>query len=198
MNWCIASRMHRFFMIHAAVVEKNEQAVIMPAWSGSGKSTLCAALVHRGWRLLSDEFCLLDLSNGRVYPTPRPIPLKNEAIAAFQTFAPNAVMGPTFYQTRKGDIAHLRPPTNAAQKIDQSATPAHVVLPRYRSDGNSALEPVSQANAMLLMAANSFNFNLLGAPAFDALSRMMKTVTCHRIFYSDLERAVESMESLAS
>jgi predicted ATPase len=29
--------------------------VILPAPPGSGKSTLCAALVTRGWRLLSDE-----------------------------------------------------------------------------------------------------------------------------------------------
>lgn len=198
MNWCLASRLHRYFMIHAAVVARNDQALILPAWSGSGKSTLCAALVARGWRLLSDEFCLLDLTDGRIYPSPRPIPLKNEAIAAFRAFSPETVMGPTFYQTRKGDIAHLRPPRNAVLKINDAATPAWIVLPRYRPDGDSQLEPISATNAMLLMAANSFNFNLLGTPAFDALSRMMKTVTCHRIFYSDLGAAVQSMETLPS
>ena len=196
MNWCLASRLHRFFMIHAAVVAKDNRAMILPAWSGSGKSTLCAALMQRGWRLLSDEFCLLNLQNGSIHPVPRPIPLKNEAIAAFQTFAPDATLGPTFFQTRKGDIAHLRPTPSAFAQIQQSATPTWVVLPRYRAGEPTRLEPVAAARAMLLMSANSFNFNLLGSPAFDALSQMIKHVSCHRINYSDLNDAVAAVERL--
>lgn len=196
MNWCTASRLHRYFMIHAAVAARGDQAIILPAWSGSGKSTLCAALVQRGWRLLSDEFCLLSLSDGNVYPNPRPIPLKNEAIAAFRAFAPDATLGPTFYQTRKGDIAHVRPPAASVQGNDTPAKPAWVVLPRYHADGESVLEPVAPGRALLLMAANSFNFNLLGTPAFDALTHMIKGVSCHRIAYSDLDDAVASLEEL--
>jgi HprK-related kinase A len=195
-NWCTASRLHRYFMIHAAVAARDDRAMILPAWSGSGKSTLCAALIQKGWRLLSDEFCLLSLTDGSIHPTPRPIPLKNEAIAAFRAFAPNAVIGPTFYQTRKGDIAHVRPPPSSIQQSEVTAKPAWVVLPRYRADGKSDLEPVEPGRALMLMAANSFNFNLLGTPAFDALSRMMKTVSCHRIAYSDLDDAVASLEKL--
>ena len=196
MNWCLASRLHRFFMIHAAVVARDDQAIILPAWSGSGKSTLCAALMQRGWRLLSDEFCLLNLDDGKVHPVPRPIPLKNAAIAAFKAFAPDATMGPTFFQTRKGDIAHLRPTPSAFAQIRNSATPAWVVLPRYQADEVTRLEPVDAGRAMLLMSANSFNFNLLGSPAFDALSRLMKTVSCHRINYSDLNDAVAALDQL--
>lgn len=196
MNWCLASRLHRYFMIHAAVVAKHNRALILPAWSGSGKSTLCAALMQRGWRLLSDEFCLLNLQDGSIQPTPRPIPLKNAAIAAFQTFAPDATMGPTFYQTRKGDISHLRPTPSAFEQIHESANPTWVILPRYHADKPTRLEPVAAARAMLLMSANSFNFNLLGSPAFDALSKMIKTVSCHRISYSDLDDAVAAVEQL--
>ena len=197
MNWCIASRLHQYFMIHAAVVERENQAIILPAWSGSGKSTLCAALVQHGWRLLSDEFCLLSLADGDIMPVPRPIPLKNEAITAFREFSPDSVIGPTFFQTRKGDIAHLRPPLSALENISQPARPRWIVLPRYRADGNSAITPVESGRALLLMSANSFNFNLLGAPAFDALSHMMSQVSCHKIVYSDLNQAVTAIESLS-
>jgi len=46
------------------------------------------------------------------------------------------------------------------------------------------------------MASNSFNFSLLGAPAFDALSQLIAQVDCHRIAYSDLEQAVTVMDAL--
>lgn len=196
LNWVVARRMQGYFMIHAAVVARGDRAVILPAWSGSGKSTLCAALVQHGWRFLSDEFCLLGLEDGLIHPIPRPIPLKNESIPAFRRFAPNAVMGPTFLNTRKGDITHVRPPTSSLDRIGDPVAPAWVVLPRYQADANTRLEPITPDRALLLMASNSFNFNLLGTPAFDALSRLIEAVECHRIAYSDLEQAVEVMDTL--
>jgi len=196
LNWVVARRMQRYFMIHAAVVARGDRAAILPAWSGSGKSTLCAALIQRGWRLLSDEFCLLNIADGKIHPIPRPIPLKNESIPAFRRFAPDAVMGPTFFQTRKGDISHIRPPRSALDAIEQAVTPAWVVLPRYQADATARLEPVVPGRALLLMASNSFNFSLLGAPAFDALSQLIAQVDCHRIAYSDLEQAVTVMDTL--
>ena len=197
LNWVIARRMQSYFMIHAAVIARDNQAAILPAWSGSGKSTLCAALVQHGWRFLSDEFCLLGLDDGKIRPLPRPIPLKNESIAAFRQFAPDAIMGPTFLNTRKGDIVHVRPPSSALDAIEQVVTPKWVVLPRYQADAKAHLEPVVPGRALLLMASNSFNFSPLGTPAFDALSRLIETVDCHRIVYSDLEQAVEVMDALS-
>src|SRR5690349_22879332 len=77
MNWCVTHRAHSYLIIHAAVLERHGRALILPAPPGSGKSTLCAALVTRGWRLLSDEMTLVRLSDGALLPVPRPVSLKN-------------------------------------------------------------------------------------------------------------------------
>ena len=55
-------------------------ALILTGESGAGKSTLAALLGERGWRLMGDEFALLDLETGALLPFPRAVSLKNGAI----------------------------------------------------------------------------------------------------------------------
>jgi len=104
LNWLIASQAHQYLMFHAAILERNGQAMMLPAAPGSGKSTLCAALMLNGWRLLSDEFGLLRPETGLLDPLPRPIPLKNESIDIIRQYSQKAVFGPTYPKTRKGDV----------------------------------------------------------------------------------------------
>ena len=62
--------------------------MLLPAPPGAGKSTLCAGLVHRGWRLLSDELALVDMETGLVRGMARPVNLKNKSIEVIRDFAP--------------------------------------------------------------------------------------------------------------
>lgn len=78
MNWCISTQANFYLLLHSAVIERNGFAAIMPAPPGSGKSTLCAALINRGWRLLSDELALISLHDQNIYPLARPVGLKND------------------------------------------------------------------------------------------------------------------------
>ena len=110
LNWSIATSAHHHLMFHAAAMERDGRALLLPAVPGSGKSTLSAALAHRGWRLLSDEFGLIAPTTGQVVPLPRAVALKNASIDIIKRFAPEAHLGPVFPKTRKGDVAHMRPP----------------------------------------------------------------------------------------
>ena len=65
-NWCAATQANQYVMIHAAVLERHGRALVLPGIPGAGKSTLCAALAHRGWRLLSDEFALIQPVDGQI------------------------------------------------------------------------------------------------------------------------------------
>ncbi len=49
LNWVVASHIYNYLIVHAAVVEKNDSALILCGKPGAGKSTLCAALINRGW-----------------------------------------------------------------------------------------------------------------------------------------------------
>jgi HprK-related kinase A len=107
MNLQMALGWRRQLILHASAVERGGKALIMTGESGSGKSTLSAMLGRSGWRFMGDEFALIDPVTGEAVPYPRLISLKNEAIQAMQTAAPDAVFGPLMHGTPKGEIRHL-------------------------------------------------------------------------------------------
>jgi HprK-related kinase A len=197
LNWCIASHSHQYLIIHASVVERNGQAFIFPGTPGSGKSTLCAALVSRGWRLLSDEMTLLSVNDGFVYPVPRPISLKNRSIDVIQDFAPDAVLGAVFKNTAKGSIGHVRPSDDSVALGEIPAQPAKLIFPKYERDSNTVLTPLSKSRALLKAAENCFNYNILGLKGFTTLSNLIDASDCYEFKYSHLEEAVALFTDLA-
>jgi len=196
-NWCVATRAHHLLMLHAAVVERGGLAMLFPAWPGHGKSTLCAALIHSGWRLLSDEFGLVRPCDGMLLPIPRLIPLKNESIAVIGRFRPEAVIGPCFFGTRKGTVAHVRPPTESVSRSQEPARPRWLIFPRWVADAPLSLSPISKSDAFLMVASNSFNYEVLDETAFRLVSEMVGRCACRSLVYSDLDEAVSALDALA-
>lgn len=196
LNWCIANHCHRFLMIHAAVVEREGCAAILAAPPGSGKSTLCAALVSRGWRLLSDELALIDPATLRITPIPRPIGLKNDSIEIIRHFNPSAVIGPVVKDTRKGTVTHMKAPVGSILRSRETACPAWVIFPRYERDAAVRLRPHSKARTVVRLAENSFNYTLLGAIGFDALIGTVDQAECYEFTYSKLDDAISIFADL--
>jgi HprK-related kinase A len=198
MNWCVTHRAHSYLIIHAAVLERHGRALILPAPPGSGKSTLCAALVTRGWRLLSDEMTLVGLDDGALLPVPRPVSLKNGSIAVIRDFAPEAVLGKPVENTTKGTIAHLKPPTESILRAAEPALPAFIVFPRYEAGAATSLTPLPKARAFMQVAENAFNYQVLGAAGFAALGRLIETSSQYEFHYSRLDEAMALFERLAA
>jgi len=197
MNWCVYDHVHEFLVLHAAVVEKGGRALVMPAATGSGKSTLSAALVHRGWRLLSDEFALISKEDGLVYPIPRPIGLKQASIPLIRRYAPELRMGPSFVDTRKGTVAHLRPPPDSVERMAEPARPAWLVFPAFDTRVASGLAPLSKASAFIAASDSSFNYGTLGEAGFDQLARFVDQCETYDFPFDDLNTAAEALDRLA-
>jgi HprK-related kinase A len=191
MNACVSSRANANLIIHAAVVEKDGLAAILPAPSGSGKSTLCAALVTRGWRLLSDELALVQLGSGQLQALPRPISLKNASIDIMRSYAPGAVFSREVRDTIKGAIAHMKPPAASVARALESARPAWIIFPQYQAGAAASLAPVAPARAFMDLAGNSFNYSLLGPDGFAAMAGLIESCAHYQFTYSSLDEAVE-------
>jgi hypothetical protein len=143
MNLQMALGQKRFLLIHAATVERDGRVLLMTGASGAGKSTLAALLGEHGWRLMGDEFALLDLDDGLLHPFPRAISLKNQAIYVMEEIAGADRLGPWLRNTPKGTIRHLaRKRTRSSGWASGSAGDGPV--PRLRARPN-AVRPVGAA-----------------------------------------------------
>lgn len=197
MNWCISAHSNRYLIIHAAVVAKDDRAVILPAPPGSGKSTLCAGLVSRGWRLLSDELTLVATDRTGIVPVPRPISLKNASIQVMGRFAPDAEIGFLTHDTHKGTVGHMKVPLASVRGASVPAAPRWVVFPKYLADAPARLEPRSQGQAFMKLVENAFNYSILGREGFDLLGDVIDQCACFDFSYGDLEEAVRIFDELA-
>ncbi|MBK5943861.1 HprK-related kinase A [Halorhodospira halophila] len=200
LNWCIGTQVKHFLLFHAACLEKNGRALIMPAPPESGKSTLCAALACSGWRLLSDEATLVDLASSevRVLGLSRPVSLKNASIDVIQAIAPDAFLSERCHDTLKGSVAHMRPPRDSVVRANEPATPAWVVFPRYQPQAPAVLTERSEGETFMGLARNSFNYAALGARAFHRTVDIVEQAQGYDFRYSRLEEAIPIFEELAA
>lgn len=196
LNWSVAQRSHQYLILHAASLETRGAGILMPAIPGSGKSTLCAAMTHRDWRLLSDEFGLFDLAERHLVPFPRPVALKNESIEVIRTFAPDAVIGPLFPKTRKGTVAHLRPKPEAVARMAEPVRPRLVVFPKFSAGAPTVLRMLSKGQAFMRLAHNSFNYEIVGPDGFQAVGEIIRNCSCYELSFGSLDDAIAHLDRL--
>lgn len=198
LNWCVSNHAHQYLIVHAAVVEKNAHAAILPAPPGSGKSTLCAGLISRGWRLLSDELALISPARLELVPLARPVNLKNDSIAVMRRFNPEAIFSEEFEDTNKGTVALMQAPADSIARQQEPARPRWIILPRYEAGAATRLARRDKSRMFMHMADSGFNYSLLGLQGFETLSRLIDRCDCYEFVYSDLDEAVASFDKLAA
>nr|WP_208411735.1 HprK-related kinase A [Sphingomonas naasensis] len=194
MNLQMALGQRRYLLLHASAVERDGKALLMTGMSGAGKSTLAALLMARGWRLMGDEFALLDPATGLLHGFPRLISLKNEAIAVLERALPGGRFGPMLEGTPKGTIRHLVPDARAIAAMTEPAVPRLILFPNYGFAAAERAVPPSETFVRLTQA--STNYVALAERGFDALTRLVRTVPAQALDYPDTATALAQVERL--
>ncbi|NMF86960.1 HprK-related kinase A [Aromatoleum petrolei] len=196
LNWCLASRPLGYLVMHAAVVARDDDALVMPGAPGAGKSTLCAALTFIDqWRLLSDELAILAPECGTLQPNPRPISLKNESIDIVSRF-PGTRLGRRYTDTRKGTISHAAPPATSHSAAARQARCRWVIFPRFVPGSAPRSEEIGRAEAFARIAEQSFNRDRMGETGFHALCEMLDKARCFDIAYDSTDTALAMVRSI--
>ncbi|MGE3746055.1 MAG: HprK-related kinase A [Sphingomonadaceae bacterium] len=192
MNLQMALGQRRHLLLHAATLERDGKALILTGESGAGKSTLAALLGERGWRLMGDEFALMDPDTGLLHAFPRAISLKNNAVSLFSDADANR-WGPVLEGTPKGTIRHLRPRDDAIALMSVAAKPALLLFPRFGFA--EAVREIGPAEVFMRLTQASTNYVSLGEPGFAALDRVVR-LPARAIDYADAVGAITLVERI--
>lgn len=186
MNWCIAAHDFSRLIVHAAVLVKNDQAIIFPASPGSGKSTLTAYLSLNGWTLYSDEMAIIDLHNQTVSPLYRPVCLKNDSISIIKSLHPDAIMTPVCKDTQKGDVSHLKGIDWQNYRQLEPVKIVGIVFPKYKKEVDLTIYTCNQLQAFESLSKHAFNYTVLGERAFESVNKITQNAALFELEYNSL------------
>lgn len=193
MNLQMALGQRRYLLLHASVVERDGEAMVMTGVSGAGKSTLAALLSLRGWRLMGDEFALLDPETGQLHAFPRLVSLKNASIATVAAEARADRFGPLLEGTPKGTIRHFVPDAQAVATMTQPARPALILFPSFGFE--PAARELAPSEVFVRLTQASTNYVALGERGFAALTHLVTSVPARAIDYPDTANAIAQVEA---
>ena len=107
-------------------------------------------------------------------------------------------MGPEFPKTRKGTVAHVRPPRDSVIRSQEPACARWIIFPHFEANAALSLKTLPKERAFLKLAGNSFNYELIGLRGFETVSGLIDSCDCYLLTYSDLEQAIAQLNALAA
>ena len=167
------------YFLHAAALEYAGQALLLAGASGQGKSTTAWALLHQGYRYLSDELGPVDLASMEVHPYPHALCLKQEPPVGYPLPAP------TFRTSR---TLHI-PARYLPRPIVSQPTPlATVILLEYCPEAkSSALEPISTGEAAARLYTHALNPLAHADDGLEGVLAIARQTRCFRLRSANLD-----------
>jgi len=176
-------RRRELLFLHAAAVEWQGFVILLAAASGSGKSTTAWALLHHGFRFLSDELAPIDLATTSVLPYPHALCLKHEPAPPYALPAD---------ALRHGERIHV--PTNALPGATVTAPLplAAAFLLSYRSHlDRPELRPLGTAEASARLYVTALNPLAHANQGLDAVVGIAESMPCFALASAGLAPTCE-------
>lgn len=180
----LAARPGPHTVFHAAAAALDGHGVLLPARMDSGKSTTVTALVQDGFAYLSDEAVALT-DDGLLLPFPKAIGLDPGSFPLYPELAPTEGTLAAELQTGRWQIH----PGRLSETWRTGPVPlTRVVSPQYQADAETHLEPLSVADALVLLLEQTFT--LVDRPgALQDLADRLAALPRHRLVIGDLAGA---------
>jgi hypothetical protein len=180
------------FLVHGALLAKHRSGLLICGSPGAGKTTLSVALTGSGYRYCSDDIVRIE-RNGTAIGVPFLPAVKTGAWPLVAPYAPHIVDVPTHRRRDGQDVRYLPVRISMEPRIVSDI----VVLAREPgvAAGLEAVEPLEILSTILESAFSARG--ALEADFLKAFARAIEAAGCHKLVYSDLADAVDTVASLA-
>lgn len=194
--WVHAVNAHDFLLdLHAGVVGKNGQCILLPAAAGSGKSSLTAALTHSGFSYYSDEVALIERGTFEVMPVPLAVCVKSTAWDFMSRYYPELLTLPIHNRQDRKQVRYVMPRPGSVQEKPGQAS--HIVFPHYAAGEPTQLTRVSRSEALARLMEQCLAFRLsLDAEGVGQLVKWISGIETYTLTFSSLDEAVALVETI--
>lgn len=179
--------------LHAGAVALDGRGVLLPAPPDSGKTTLTAALTRSGFSYLSDEVAPIDPETALLRPFPRALWMDAGAIDRLGGLWEGIPEG---LRALRRPQYHVRPEDLRPDPVGGDVPVRLVVAPSYAGGEDVELEPLTRAEALVLLAENAFNLERFGRRGVEVLARVVAGARCFRLRMGDLDVAARTVRRL--
>lgn len=194
MQWLLAEITRRvdFALIHGGVVERDGEALVLPAMTGKGKSTLTTALLQHGFRFCSDE--LAPFAEGlRVRAYPVPIRMRQSALERLGELAPQLRIW-QHRMFRKGEWTRFLLPNAETRYRGDALEVGMVAFPNGHSDSpDPVLTSVTPGQAAIRMMSELLGERSGTADHFELCVGVTSSVPCYDVVAGDPHRTAEAI-----
>jgi hypothetical protein len=146
---------------------------------------------------MSDEFGLVDPATGELMAIPRPVALKAGSIDLMAARIQGLRLGPRLEDPDGAVAQHAAPPADAVKAAGRRARVRWVVVPQWKRDSQTRLQPLTRARTLAHLANSAFNFNMMGATGFARLAEIVDGALCYVLTYSNLDEALALFDDLS-
>lgn len=176
--------------LHSAAVEWGGKAYLFAAEAGSGKSTTTWALLHHGFRYLSDELSAIELESLAVLPYPHALCLKTPPPAPYALPEQAIHLGRTIHAPAESLPAPVAPTRRPIGAVFLLRHRPGLDVPDLRELGPA------EATARLYVTA----LNLLAHPdrGLDAVVQVAGHVPCFALDSADLSSTCALIRSVVA
>lgn len=197
--WWVAEQMRHFLVedsvsgapeildLHAAVVMKGSEVILLAGPSKTGKTTLTLSFLERGWTYMSDDLAPIDPATGLVGAFPKPVSVRTRAV--WERLAADwALSWPERPQTY-----FLLPAVMLPLSISEGVAATRLLFPRFAPGAETRIEPVTSASA----ASRCGEYmRRVDVSRLRALIALCSALPCEELFYADSSEAVKATERL--
>lgn len=177
-NFRVVARRSEFLQVHAAVLSRNGEGLLLAADSGGGKSTLACGLLAQGWKYLSDEFALIDPRTLQVHSFPKAICLKQGSFQVVEKM--NVHVGREHHWVKgiKGAVSYVTPLQFGLEAIGSPCPIRRVFFVYHQPSRRPAVRSLKQSEAVYELARHSMNRTRFGPEAVRVHSKLVRSAEC--------------------